>query len=87
MKVHRTVRYRMHPGSSRKHQQLHGTAGACRLVWNHMVGKLKDEYEFWIKPDWRYYSIGKVFTMLRRHSYKWLQEYSAYTVKSCAPAH
>ena len=47
-----------------------------------MVGKLKDEYEFGIKPDWRYYSIGKVFTMLRRHSYMWLQEYSAYTVKS-----
>ena len=44
MNVHRTVRYRMHPGSSRKHQLLHGTAGACRFVWNHMVGKLKDEY-------------------------------------------
>ena len=47
-----------------------------------MVGKLKDDYEFGIKPDWRYYSMGKVFTILRRHSYKWLQEYSAYTVKS-----
>ena len=32
MKVHRTVRYRLHPGSNRKHQQLHGTAGACRFV-------------------------------------------------------
>ena len=82
MKVHRTVRYRMHPGSSRKHQQLHGTAGACRFVWNHMVGKLKDEYEFGIKPDWRYYSIGKVFTGLRKYNYKWLQGYSAYVVKS-----
>ena len=82
MKVHRTIRYRLHPGSSRKHQQLHGTAGACRFVWNHMVGKLKDEYEFGIKPDWRYFSMGKVFTVLRKHSYKWLQGYSAYVVKS-----
>ena len=82
MKVHRTVRYRLHPGSSRKHQQLHGTAGACRFVWNHMVGKLKDEYEFGIKPDWRYYAMEKVFTGLRNDHYKWLQEYSAYTVKS-----
>ena len=47
-----------------------------------MVGKLKDEYEFGIKPDWRYFSMGKVFTVLRRHSYKWLQDYSAYVVKS-----
>ena len=82
MKVHRTVRYRLYPGTVKKHQQLHGTAGACRFVWNHMVRKLKDDYEFGIKPDWRYYSMGKVFTILRRHSYKWLQEYSAYTVKS-----
>ena len=47
-----------------------------------MVGKLKDEYEFGIKPDWRYFSVGKVFTLLRRHSYKWLQGYSAHVVKS-----
>ncbi len=40
MKVHRTVRYRLHPGSARKNRQLHGTAGACRFVWNHMVGFL-----------------------------------------------
>ena len=82
MKAHRTVRYRLHPGSRRKNQQLHGTAGACRFVWNHMVGKLRDEYEFGIKPDFHYYSMGKVFTVLRRHSYKWLQDYSAYVVKS-----
>ncbi len=82
MKVHRTVRYRLHPGSARKNRQLHGTAGACRFVWNHMVGKLRDEYEFGIKPEWTYFSLGKVFTVLRRHSYKWLQDYSAYVVKS-----
>ncbi len=79
MKVHRTVRYRLHPGSSRKHQQLHGTAGACRFVWNHMVEKLKDEYEFGIKPDFRHYSLCHVFTIMRRDdgTTKWLQGYSS----------
>ena len=90
MKVHRTVRYRLHPGSARKNQQLHGTAGACRFVWNHMVGKLRDEYEAWGICNFSYMStknvptpgLGRTFTILRRHSYKWLQGYSAYIVKS-----
>ncbi len=83
MKVHRTVRYRLHPGSSHKHQQLHGTAGACRFVWNHMVGKLKDEYEFGIKPDFRHYSLCHVFTVMRRDdgTTKWLQDYPSKVVR------
>ncbi|MDE0152780.1 MAG: transposase [Gammaproteobacteria bacterium] len=90
MKVHRAVRYRLHPGSARKNQQLHGTAGACRFVWNHMVGKLRDEYEAWGTCNLSYMStknvptpgLGRTFTVLRKHSYKWLQGYSAYIVKS-----
>ena len=90
MKVHRTIRYRLHPGSARKNQQLHGTAGACRFVWNHMVGKLKDDYEYYGECNFYYMStktiptqgLGRTFTVLRRHSYKWLQGYSAYIVKS-----
>ena len=90
MKVHRTVRYRLYPGSSQKHQQLHGTAGACRFVWNHMVGKLRDEYEAWGTCNFYYMStktvptqgLGRTFTILRRYSYPWLQGYSAYIVKS-----
>ena len=83
MNVHRTVRYRLHPGSARKHQQLHGTAGACRFVWNHMVGKLKDEYEFGIKPDFRHYSLCNVFTVMRRDdgTTKWLQNYPSKVVR------
>ena len=83
MKVPRTVRYRLHPGSARKNQQLHGTAGACRFVWNHMVGKLKDEYEFGIKPDFRHYSLCRVFTVMRREdgTTKWLQGYSSKVVQ------
>ncbi len=83
MKVHRTIRYRLHPGSSRKHQLLHGTAGACRFVWNHMVGKLKDEYEYGIKPDFRHYSLCNVFTIMRRDdgTTKWLQDYPSKVVR------
>ncbi len=83
MKVHRTVRYRLHPGSARKSQQLHGTAGACRFVWNHMVGKLRDEYEFGIKPDFRHYSLCHVFTVMRREdgTTKWLQDYPSKVVR------
>ncbi len=84
MKVPRTVRYRLHPGSARKNQQLHGTAGACRFVWNHMVGKLRDEYEFGIKPDFRHYSLCHVFTVMRREdgTTKWLQGYSSKAVRT-----
>ena len=83
MKVHRTVRYRLHPGTRRKHQQLHGTAEACRFVWNHMVGKLRDEYEFGIKPDWRHYSLCSVFTVMRRDdgTTKWLQKYPSKVIR------
>ncbi len=90
MKTHRIVRYRLYPGSSRKHRQLHGTAGACRFVWNHMVGKLRDEHEAWGSCNFYFMStktvptpgLGKTFTILRQHSYKWLQGYSAYIVKN-----
>ena len=90
MKVCRTIRYRLHPGTVRKNQQLHGTAGACRFVWNHMVGKLKDEYEAWGACNFYFMStktiptpgLGRTFTILRRYSYPWLQDYSAYIVKS-----
>ncbi|MDE0302440.1 MAG: transposase [Gammaproteobacteria bacterium] len=83
MKAHRTVRYRLHPGSARKNRQLHGTAGACRFVWNHMVGKLRDEYEFGIKPDFRHYSLCNVFTIMRRDdgNTKWLQDYPSKVVR------
>ena len=83
MKVQRTVRYRLYPGSARKNQQLHGTTGACRFVWNHMVRKLRDEYEFGIKPDFRHYSLCQVFTIMRRDdgTTKWLQDYSSKVIR------
>ena len=55
-----------------------------------MVGKLRDEYEAWGICNFYYIStktvptqgLGRTFTVLRKHSYKWLQDYSAYVVKS-----
>ena len=90
MEVNRTVRYRLHPGSKQKHQQLHGTAGACRCVWNHTVAKLKDEYETLGKCNFHYMSakvdptpnVGRCFTIIKRNNFPWLKEYSAYVVKS-----
>ena len=89
MKVNRTIRYRLYPATYAKHQALHGTAGACRHVWNHFVGKLKDDYAFC--GDCNFYFMGKynksrqlglakTFTLLRQQT-KWLQGYSAYIVK------
>ncbi len=82
MKVHRTIRYRVHPGTQAKARKLAGLAGACRFVWNHFVGKLRDEYLAYGRCKPWYYTLGKQFTLLRRHCEPWLQEYSANIVKS-----
>ena len=48
-----------------------------------MVGKLEDEYEFGIKPDFRHYSLCNVFTTMRRDdgTTKWLQGYSSKIIR------
>ena len=73
MKVHRTTRYRLHAGTCAKARKLAGTAGACRYVWNYFVGKLRDEYAEEGECDYRFYSLGKRFTALRRDEDTWLQ--------------
>ncbi len=75
MKTHRTIRYRLHPTTRAKASKLWGTADACRFVWNHLVGVLRDEYVFYGKCDPRAYSLYKRFTNLRK-AYSWLNEYS-----------
>jgi len=82
MEAHRTIRYRLYPKTYEKHQKLHGTAGACRYVWNYFVGKLQDDYARCGECDYRFFSIGKDFTIIRNHYDKWLKGYSAYIVKS-----
>ena len=82
MKTNRTIRYRLYPATYQKHQKLHGTAGACRYVWNHFVGKLRDEYEYYGESKYHFFTLGKQFTTLRKHCDTWLQSYSSYIVKS-----
>ena len=82
MKVHRTIRYRVHPRTQEKARKLVGTAGACRHVWNHFVGKLRDEYKAYGRSGYRFYTLGKQFTLFRKYCEPWLQEYSANIVKS-----
>ena len=55
-----------------------------------MVGKLRDDYDYYGECNFHYMStkaiptqgLGRTFTILRRYSYPWLQDYSAYIVKS-----
>ncbi len=81
MKAHRTTRYRIHPQTRAKARKLWATAGACRYVWNHFVGVLRDEYVFYGQCDPRAYSLYKRFTNLRKTD-PWLNEYSCTIVRA-----
>ena len=81
MNAHRTIRYRLHPGSRVKAQKLYGTAEACRFTWNHFVGKLKDDYQWCGRCDPRWYSLNKLFAIWRKHQEPWLQDYSCAIVR------
>ena len=88
MITHRTIRYRLHPQTRAKHRKLAGTAGACRKVWNHAVGKLNGDYRVYGtvssstgRRNYTFFTLGKLFTKLRKYTYPWLQEYSANIVK------
>ncbi len=81
MKTHRTIRYRLHPGSRTKAHKLQGTAEACRFTWNHFVGKLRDDYKWSGRCDPRWYSLNKLFALWRKHQEPWLQDYSCAIVR------
>ena len=81
MKHHRSVRYRLHPNTRAKSEKLLALSGACRHVWNHFVGKLRDDYAFYGQCNYRWYSNNALLTVLRRGHKDWLQEYSANIVR------
>ena len=81
MITHRTIRYRLHPQTRAKHHKLAGTAGACRFVWNHFTGKLRDEYQEWGVSYFHFYALVPKFTLLRKYTKPWLKEYSANIVR------
>ena len=43
--THRNIEYRLLPGSKANGAKLDGLAGACRYVWNTILGQINDEYE------------------------------------------
>ena len=84
---YRNIVYRLIPGTSTKAQKLAAQAGACRFVWNEMLGRQKGAYaeaqnrkEKGIKgekpPSVSFFALSKTFTALRREV-PWLQNYHA----------
>ena len=81
MRTNRTIRYRLYPATYRKHQQLHGTASACRYAWNHFVDKLRNEYQNCGECKFYFRELSAQFTILRKYCDTRLQGYSSYIVR------
>ena len=77
---HRVIRYRLKPQTRSKAKMLHRHCGASRFVWNHFVSVLRDEYVACGKSDYRFFSLAKRFTNLRKQK-TWLNELSCANVK------
>ena len=93
VKTHRTIRYRVHPRTKSKSDKLFGQAGACRFVWNHFVGKLRDEYVYYGECNPYFKRIdkkrgkpptGRVFKWLR-DSKPWMKDYSSNITRGVLP--
>ena len=74
--------------------QLAGTAGACRMVWNHILARQQHQYRAYrcgqdykfapekAKPQLSFFSLNKDFTALRQDpEYAGLREYSFKSVR------
>ncbi len=77
---YRNIIYRLLPGSRANARRLAGQAGACRFVWNTILGQHNDAYEDAKAngekpPSVSFFSLGKEFTSLR-NEIPWLSEYS-----------
>ena len=82
METHGTIRYRIHAGTADKYQGMYGLSGACRYVWNHYVGHLREEFQAYGEiKSYRWFTLGKYFTHLRKHNCPWLQTYSSSIVR------
>ena len=78
--TYRNVIYRLLPGSRANARRLAGQAGACRFVWNTILGQHNDAHEDAKAngekpPSVSFFSLGKEFTSLR-NEIPWLSEYS-----------
>ena len=78
--TYRNIIYRLLPGSRANARRLAGQAGACRFVWNTILGQHNDAFEEAKAngekpPSVSFFSLGKEFTCLR-NEIPWLCEYS-----------
>ncbi len=83
--VHRTIEYRLLPGSNAN--KLGAIAGACRFVWNAILAQCIQEYKQAKEsgeqpPSVKYFfSLGKRFKELRDRT-EWLPKYSFSVVRT-----
>ncbi len=85
--THRNIIYRLLPGSRANARRLAGQAGACRFVWNAILGQHNDACEAAKAngekpPSVSFFSLGKEFTRLR-NEIPWLSEYSFTVTRYC----
>ncbi len=78
--TYRNIIYRLLPGSRANARRLAGQAGACRFVWNTILGQHDDAHEEAKAdgekpPSVSFFSLGKEFTVLH-DEIPWLCEYS-----------
>ena len=78
--TYRNIIYRLLPGSRANARRLAGQAGACRFVWNTVLGQHNDAFEEAKAngekpPSVSFFSLGKEFTGLR-NEIPWLCAYS-----------
>ncbi len=85
--VHRTIEYRLLPGSKSNANKLGAIAGACRFVWNAILAQCIQEYKQAEEsgeqpPSVKYFfPLGKWFKELRDRT-EWLQKYSFSVVRT-----
>ena len=85
--THRNIIYRLLPGSKANARRLAGQAGACRFVWNEMLGRHNAAYEAAKEsgekpPSVSFFSLGKEFTALRTAT-PWLGQYGFTITRYC----
>ena len=85
--TYRNIIYRLLPGSKANARRLAGQAGACRFVWNEMLGRHNAAYEAAKEsgdkpPSVSFFSLGKEFTALRNAT-PWLGQYGFTITRYC----
>ncbi len=93
--VHRGITLRVRLGSRAKHDKMMRVAGACRKVWNEVLGICERQYQGFKagkgdKPSVTFFSLCKLYVEIKQEL-PWLAELPAgavrYTMKHLAEAY